>query len=127
MVKNAFAVLAVFAFLMAAGCATQNQHGALEGTVTIGPLCPVEPCHLTPEQTAAAYTSRNLTVYATDRKTVVRQMPLPGDGRYAVELDAGTYYVTVKPAGIGELEPTQVNITANGTTKLDIQVDTGIR
>jgi len=127
MAKGTFAILAVFSFLMAAGCAMQSQSGVLEGTVTIGPLCPVEPCHLTPEQVAAAYNSRNLTVYAADRKTIVRQMPLPSDGKYAVELDAGAYYVTVKPAGIGELEPTQVNITANGTTKLDIQVDTGIR
>jgi len=127
MAKDTFAILAVFAFLMAAGCATQNQHGALEGTVTIGPLCPVEPCHLTPEQTAAAYNSRNLTIYAADMKTIVRQMPLGSDGKYNVELAPGTYYVTVKPAGIGELEPTRVDITANGTTKLDLQVDTGIR
>ena len=36
--------------------------GTLAGTVTIGPLCPVEPCTVTPDRLATAYTARTIVV-----------------------------------------------------------------
>ncbi len=114
--------------LLIGGCAGTRQAGTLEGKVSIGPLCPVEPCNLPPEQVSKAYTSRNITILAEDMATVVAQEPLGADGGYRVELPAGTYYVTVRPGGIGgQPYPQKTVILANQTTGLNISVDTGIR
>jgi len=123
---NPLLSLLFFSFLLL-GCIGQGQKGVLEGKVTVGPLCPVEPCSVSADQIAKAYTSRNITVFAQDKATIVYQMPLNPDGSFMVELDAGTYYVTVRPGGIGDFPLQKAVVSANQTTSLNLDVDTGIR
>jgi len=120
----AFLALALLLF----GCAApQNAKGFLEGEVTIGPLCPVEPCDLTQEQIDQAYTSRSIIVYASDRTTIVRQISIPPGGNYEIELTPGRYFVTIRPGGIGDYPFQEIIVSSNQTTRLDLGVDTGIR
>ncbi len=108
------------------GCASQ-PNGTLKGKITIGPLCPVEPCHLTQEQIDLAYTSRSIIVYSQDRSTIISQASIPPGGNYSLELPPGTYFVTIRPGGIGEYPLHEVTIISGQATTLDMDVDTGIR
>ena len=42
--------------------------GTLTGNVSIGPLCPVEPCMIDPDRLAAAYAARNDCRFAIRRE-----------------------------------------------------------
>jgi hypothetical protein len=119
----ALALLALLLF----GCASQGAKGFVEGEVTIGPLCPVEPCQLTYEQIDQAYSSRSVVIYAEDQRTILQQFPLTASGHYRAELAPGTYFVTIRPGGIGDYPLQQVSISSGQTTTLDMDVDTGIR
>jgi len=125
MAKNlTFLVLALLLF----GCtAPPVEKGVLAGRITIGPLCPVEPCNLTQEQVDLAYTSRRIIVYAEDRYTIAKQMGIPPGGNYSMELAPGRYFVTIRPGGIGDYPLHEVTVASGQTTRLDLDVDTGIR
>lgn len=121
-----FAFPFLFLALLLFGCASQPD-GTLAGKITIGPLCPVEPCGLTQEQIDMAYTSRTIIVYASDRSTIITQMSIPPGGNYSIRLSPGTYFVTIRPGGIGDYPLQQVSISSGQTTTLNMDVDTGIR
>lgn len=101
--------------------------GILAGQVTMGPFCPVErpgvPCPVPPD----AYSSRRILVYKTDGKTLAAQKNLETDGRYTLQLAPGDYLVTISPAGIGQLPFKNATVRSNQITKLDFDIDTGIR
>ena len=105
-----------------------GRNGTLAGNVSIGPLCPVEPCRLTEEQLAAAYAARTISVFTPRGDLVARITPDPHTG-YSIGLRAGTYTVDIPRNGIGGGKdlPATVIIRANETTRLDISIDTGIR
>lgn len=101
--------------------------GFVKGTVTVGPLCPVErvgkPCPVPPE----TYTSRNVLVYEVDQTTIKTKRALSATGSYSISLAPGTYWVQIDPAGIGEGEKKQVSVTSGNTVTTDFDIDTGIR
>jgi hypothetical protein len=113
---------------MTCGC-VQKEEGRLEGMVTIGPLCPVEPCTLTPDQVRAACASRKVLVYAEDGRTLLRVLAIDPEAGYAAVLPAGTYVVDINRIGIDWSDdvPREVTIRPGGTVRLDIAIDTGIR
>lgn len=119
------------AIALTCGCVQTGNgqgNGTLTGTVSIGPLCPVEPCSIAPERLAAAYEARPLTVSAQDGKPVASVVADPVTG-YSVSLPPGIYIVDIPHQGIGgsvEL-PKTVTIRSGETVRLDISVDTGIR
>ncbi len=97
--------------------------GIVKGTVSIGPLCPVEPCAPNTE----AYTSREVIVYRADGVTVVARKHLLANGTYSFSLQSGNYMINVLPQGI-RTEPSKPFIVrAQQTTIVDFQIDTGIR
>jgi len=105
--------------------------GMLEGTMTIGPICPVEridnPCKPTPEMFAL----RKVAVYKSDKKTMVTTLTPGGDGTFSMPLAVGIYYIDIAskqsgPGGVTGL-PTTVTIKSGATIHLDISIDTGIR
>jgi hypothetical protein len=101
--------------------------GVLAGNVTIGPLCPVEPCRITEDQLAAAYATRSISVSTPGGDSVARIVPAPHTG-YSIVLRAGTYSVDIPQQGVGSSNlPKTVIIRANETLRLDISIDTGIR
>jgi len=102
--------------------------GTLTGNVSIGPLCPVEPCTVPHDRLVAAYAARPITISTPDGTSVSSVTADPGTG-YTVVLRPGTYVVDIPHQGIGgsrEL-PRTVTIHSGETVRLDISIDTGIR
>ena len=102
--------------------------GTLTGNVTIGPLCPVEPCTVTPDRLAAAYAARTIVVSIPGGAVIAEAVPDPYTG-YSFNLKPGTYVVDIRHQGINRSPelPKTVTIRAGETVRLDISIDTGIR
>ncbi len=104
-----------------------QSNGAIKGSVTIGPVCPVEridePCVIPPE----TYTSRNVVVYGPTESVKISETPLKSDGTYTLSLAPGNYWLQISPAGIGPGEKKFITVQANETTSLDFDIDSGIR
>jgi hypothetical protein len=117
--------------LSIAACATgQRESGTLEGHVAIGPLTPVQRAGV-PEPTPPPemYAQYEILIYAEDGRTEVARARIDSGGDYRVTLGAGTYVVNINRQGIshGIDLPKKVTITDQQVTRLDIQIDTGIR
>ena len=107
----------------------QTGTGYLQGTVTIGPLCPVEPCHISEEQRAAAYAARHLELSGPGFSGLVPEPGFAPDGNYRIALPAGGYDVSLPRNGIDRSPelPRQIVVKPGETTFLNISIDTGIR
>ena len=107
-----------------------EEAGMLEGHVTIGPLVPVVQEGV-PEPTPGpeVYASRQIVLYASDGQTEVARVQIDGKGNYRVELPVGTYVVDINHAGIDMAKelPQTVEIGSGQVTRLDVDIDTGIR
>jgi hypothetical protein len=120
--------------LLFSGCESQiNQEaGFLEGVISIGPICPVEPVPPEPRcmPTAETYKAYPVSVWtANGRREIIKLNPAL-DGSYKTELIPGNYLVKVGPTsnGIGGSNlPVEVTITSQNKTILNIDIDTGIR
>ena len=126
---NKIIALLLIALVLATGCTTNAppaQNGTLEGHITIGPICPVETNPPNPdcepsEQTYAAYkigvfsvTGEKITEFNGDRY-----------GNYKVELPEGRYRLN-QLGGLLKYSA-EIEIVANETRRVDIDIDTGIR
>jgi hypothetical protein len=124
------AITIVVAILLNAGSplpGAGNAHGTLTGNVTIGPLCPVEPCSISRDQIIAAYAARPLIITTTGGAFVGSVTADPDTG-YSISLRPGTYVVDIPHQGIGGSDlPRTVTVRAGETVRLDIDIDTGIR
>lgn len=104
-------------------------HGRLTGLVTIGPNCPVEkpgsPCPTPP----GAYAERKVLVFDESGKTQRFVVDIDLHGVYLIDLVPGKYTIDLKKTGIDHSAdvPVVVEIRAFQTTKLDINIDTGLR
>ena len=115
------------------------ENGILQGKVTIGPLCPVEPCNLPPEQIAKIYTSRKVIIYEKDTKQKVVEDNLDKNGEYSFNLKSGSYIVDISdgdgnilPLDLGRpfwgsANPQEVEVKAGEKVVVDFDIDTGIR
>jgi hypothetical protein len=105
-----------------------GDRGTLTGTVTIGPLCPVEPCTVTPERLTAAYAARTIVISMPGGAVIAEAVPDPYTG-YSFIIKPGTYIVDTRHQGIDRSPelPKTVTINAGETMRLDISIDTGIR
>jgi hypothetical protein len=108
---------------------TNNSVGFLQGTVSIGPICPVEskdhPCSPPP----SLYTSHKLVIL-NNKGEQVTLVAIDGKGNYRTELMPGTYTVDFTPRDIGmpgSFQPPTAEIREGETTVLNIDIDTGIR
>ena len=120
-----------FAIVMFGGglpAETGNKTGTLTGKVSIGPLCPVEPCTIPHVRLVAAYAARPITISTPDGIVVTTVTADPESG-YMVALKPGTYVVAIPKLGIGGSQelPATVTIRSGETVRLDISIDTGIR
>ena len=119
---------------------TTAETGILEGKVTIGPLCPVEPCNLPPEQIAEIYEARKVIVYEKSSLSKIAEIQLNADGEYSVALHSRQYIVDVSDANgnalpldlsqrpqFGNAIPQEAEIFSDQTTISDFDIDTGIR
>ena len=124
-------LLLVALTLLVTSCVPLPQEtGVLEGHVSIGPLVPVVQEGV-PEPTPApeVYASRQIVVYAQDGQTEVARVQIDGQGNSRVELPVGTYVVDINHVGVDMAKelPKTVEIVAGQVTRLDVEIDTGIR
>ena len=128
--------LLMLAAMAIAGCASRGSEagmGTLTGNVTVGPLTPVERVGVTPPvPDPAVFTSRKLLLYEADGRTLVETIgiqPAGYYGIYSVTLKPGVYVLDYPRQGVGGAKglPATVTIEAGKTTRLDVDIDTGIR
>jgi hypothetical protein len=101
--------------------------GTLTGNVSIGPLCPHEPCTISHDQLVAAYAIRPITI-STPEGNVVTTVTADPETGYMVTLNPGTYVITFPNQGIRvTFLPRTVTIQNGETVRLDISIDTGMR
>lgn len=126
-------ILLLIAFFTG-GCLEQDagmnpETGTLEINVTIGPLCPIEPCEISESQKENIYSARTIQIYTEDRKRLVGEFSPDSEGGIRTELEAGTYIVDMKPLGIDTTPdlPAGVRILSGKITSMEVSIDTGIR
>jgi hypothetical protein len=111
------------------GCIqADSRTGTLAGNVSIGPLCPVEPCTVSHDRLVAVYEARPITISTTGGTVVLTVIADPDTG-YLVVLKPGTYIVDIPHQRVGGSQelPKTVTIQSGETVRLDITIDTGIR
>jgi hypothetical protein len=118
--------------IIAAGCivpAIPGGTGHLEGVATIGPLCPVEPCHISDEPHAAAYAARHLVITGEGLSPLTYEVPFSPDGHYRVALPEGRYQVDIPKNGIDRSPdlPKTVSIKPGEIVTINLSIDTRIR
>ena len=106
--------------------------GFLKGTISIGPICPVETIPPSPacQPTAETYKAYPVGVYSPDGSRKIAQLSPSLDGSYIIELPAGSYRLvleTAKNGPGGSNLPAEVSIMAEDDTVFNINIDTGIR
>jgi len=121
--------LLLLAFVLLAATCDNNPpptNSGIEGTVTIGPMCPVErpdsPC---PDQPYAA-----TIVIEDDQGVEVARAQSGADGRFRVDLPPGRYTLVPQSPNGAQLPygaEQQVEVRAGEYTHVDVQYDSGIR
>ena len=132
--KRILVVIFLTCLAVMSGCDSKKTlvAGILEGTISIGPICPVETIPPDPAclPTAETYKAYPVNVFTSDGKTKVAQLMPSLDGSYSSELPPGDYLIVLERAknNIGGSNlPVMVSITAQDKTLLNINIDTGIR
>lgn len=136
------AVLSVV-LLLCPACADSEEsrgNGLLEGKVTIGPMCPVEPCKVSADSLARQYRERRVLVYVEATKAQVAEGRLNDNGEYSIVLRPGKYIVDVTDAKgralaldphlrpvIGTAQPRIVRVKAGAAVTVNFDIDTGMR
>jgi hypothetical protein len=107
------------------------QGGILEGTISIGPICPVETIPPSPEclPTAETYKAYPVGIWTSDGSRRIALITPALDGSFSVELDPGEYLIRLdKTSGVGGSNlPRQIVISTQEKTTVSINIDTGIR
>ncbi len=119
--------LAVLVTTTAAACAgTGGRAGLLEGSVTLGPIDPVEQPGASPNVRPYAATID----IARPEGGIVATVLSGADGRFSVRLAEGSYRLFPRtPQGqpLPSASPVDVTVTADRTTTVTIAYDSGIR
>lgn len=115
--------------ILAAGAACfvskPEAQGIISGKVTVGPLCPVEPC---PSPQPNPYSSLELVLQPKVGSSIF--VKLNANGSFQAEAPAGTYSLDIancKFLGCKYALPKTVIVEADKTTAVTIDIDTGIR
>lgn len=121
----------IWLVLLLVACVAQPQEtGTLEGHVTIGPLIPVSQAGV-PDPTPApeVYAARQIVILTADGQREVARVQVGPDGTYRVTLPVGSYLVDINHIGIDAAAglPATIEIASQQVTRLDIDIDTGIR
>jgi hypothetical protein len=123
----AIARIALVAALILTACgAASDPTGLLQGTVTLGPISPVEQAGGPPNTRPYAATID----VETPGGDVVATVASGEDGDFAVRLPAGSYRLVPRsPEGqpLPRAAPMDAAVVADGTTRVTIAYDTGIR
>ena len=102
-----------------------GETGTVTGRVSVGPLCPVEPCDADPLD----FSSNQVILESSSGQKI--PISLYADGTiYSTKVVPGTYQVTLKDCiwlGCEQELPKTVTVEADKTIEVLINIDTGIR
>ena len=102
-----------------------ERQGTLTGNISIGPLCPVEPCA---GPVTDVYSSRTLILRPKSGDPL--HVSLDADGNFETSIRAGVFTLDLSDCeflGCSFTFPRTVTILPDQVTRLDIDLDTGIR
>jgi hypothetical protein len=121
-------------WILLIGCEndTIEENGILKGTVSIGPICPVETDPIDPGclPTAETFKAYPVYVWTPNMKKRVAQLDPELDGSFSMDLAPGDYVIDLgneQNALGGSNLPQKVDIEPSGTVLISIEIDTGIR
>ncbi len=107
---------------------TDSNDSGINGTVTVGPTCPVQyyppqpQCADRPYQTTLNIQSQNPTIDA------VRTVSSDANGRFSVTLPPGTYTISQASSSVyPRLSPQTVTVYAHQYANVNLTFDSGIR
>lgn len=134
--RHAAAIGTVLLLLGAGSCAPGGAPrpsaspalGAIDGTVTAGPVCPVE--RQPPASACADRAVVGAHIRILDSAGRFVMVAVSGaDGSFAVTVPPGTYRLVPQPeAGLLGTAPAQeVRVDSGATARVDVRYDTGIR
>ena len=107
-----------------------QEYGVLEGQVNIGPLQPaMQVGEEAPTPAPEVYAAREIVVFKKNGVTEFTRLGIDSNGWYQGEIPVGLYVIDINHLGIDSAEdlPKEIVIKAEGTIRLDIEIDTGIR
>ncbi len=117
-------------------CSSQTivpDSGSLDLKVTIGPLCPTEPCNRTADDIRKVYEAYTFTVKEAKTGKVVLEKTLSYNGTNGVlkstDMLVGEYELDFSPKSFFTKQgfPRPFTIEKSKTTQLEVSIDTGIR
>lgn len=125
-------LIAVLALLAGCGGSAPGSDGAelgrVQGTVFLGPQCPVE----TVESPCPDLPLADVEVQLTAGDEVVGTAVSDANGRFTIEIEPGSYLLGAvleaePPASMLFAKTVSVTVVVNGTVEANLLVDTGIR
>ena len=131
--KSIFRIIFLAGLLSLSGCNDQTnlENGTFEGTISIGPICPVETDPPAPGclPTAETYKAYPVYVCTPDGSKKIALIIPALDGSFKTELAPGIYLIILdKDQRFGSSNlPQEVTIKPLETTVISIDIDTGIR
>lgn len=123
-------------FVTLIACSSQTitpDIGMLDLKVSIGPLCPVEPCNKTAAELAVIYESYSLIISSLITKEVVLESKILYNGSNGSvktnTIAVGEYELNIKPENNFTKRgfPKIIKIEKDKITSLVIDIDTGLR
>jgi hypothetical protein len=106
----------------------------LQGAVTIGPLSPVGQLGESKPVPPEVFSSRYLIIYDESGENLVRevyftQIDQSAMGYYTAQIAPGTYVIDINHLGADTAEslPVTIEVSADETVTIDVNIDTGIR
>lgn len=110
---------------------TSYDNGLLEGTISIGPLCPVETVPPSPGclPTAETYKAYPVSLWTSDGSRKITVISPALDGSFRIDLNPGQYIIRLdRDYGAGGSNlPLGIVIRSQEPTVVEIKIDTGIR
>jgi hypothetical protein len=125
-----FVFLTIVAVSLFACAQSPQEYGVIEGHVTIGPLRPViREGEAEPTPAPEVYASREVILFESDGRTEFQRLKIDANGNYQAEVPVGRYVVDINHTGIDTAAnlPLEIEIISQEITRLDIDIDTGIR
>jgi len=112
----------IFEYATHRGQTTTTAQSGIEGTVTYGPLCPLEPCSTKP-------TFDFDIVVLRQSGDEAGRTPVKPDGSYKLALSPGSYQIKTSRSFTSEMggTPRTAQVAEGKFTRLDLSFDTGIR
>ena len=128
--KHLLGLFLILLFTLSSCFPGTQEYGILEGQVNIGPLQPaMQEGEEAPTPAPEVYAAREIVIYKKNGVTEFIRLEIDATGWYQGELLVGSYVIDINRIGIDSAYnlPLKIDIKADVTLRLDIEIDTGIR